>query len=88
MTSTHDPKYPSTEALLEQSAKRGARLALKELGLDDAHAPKDLNDLRQLLTSWRRVRHEAARIMVRVMVQLTLLAMVALATIVLWASGR
>lgn len=84
----HYPDPSSTEDLIERSARRGARLALKDLGLDDEHAPEDLRDLRQLLTSWWRIRREAMQIGLRLGVQLILIAMLAMATLVLWASGR
>ena len=86
LSEQHD--HESLDALIERSAKRGARLAMSELGLDDDQAPKDLRDLRQLLTSWRRVRREAFEIAMRLVVHLMLVAMVAMATVVLWASGR
>lgn len=41
------------EAMLDRAAKRGAAAALKELGLHDENAPKDLDELRSLLSSWR-----------------------------------
>lgn len=53
-----------------------------------ASAPQDLKDLRQLLTSWRRVRRETVQIAIRLGVQVMLLGMLAMATIVLWASGK
>ena len=86
LTEHHDE--PSLDMLIEKSAQRGARLALGELGLDDASAPQDLKDLRQLLTSWRRVRRETVQIAIRLGVQVMLLGMLAMATIVLWASGK
>ena len=44
------------EALLERSAKKGARAALEELGLHDDSAAKDIEDIRELLASWRETR--------------------------------
>ena len=41
------------EAMLDRAAKRGARAALEELGLHDQNAEKDLEEIRNLLTSWR-----------------------------------
>lgn len=86
LTEHHDEQ--SLDMLIEKSAQRGARLALGELGLDDASASQDLKDLRQLLTSWRRVRRETVQIAIRLGVQVMLLGMLAMATIVLWASGK
>ena len=86
LTEHHDEQ--SLDVLIEKPAQRGARLALGELGLDDASAPQDLKDFRQLLTSWRRVRRETVQIAIRLGVQVMLLGMLAMATIVLWASGK
>ena len=44
------------EALLDRAAKRGARAALEELGLHDETAAKDIEDIRELLASWRETR--------------------------------
>lgn len=44
------------EEMLDRAAKRGARAALNELGLNDDNAPKDLQELRGLLSSWRETR--------------------------------
>jgi hypothetical protein len=41
------------EAMLDRAAKKGARAALEELGLHDPNAEKDLEEIRNLLTSWR-----------------------------------
>jgi hypothetical protein len=41
------------EAMLDRAAKKGARAALEELGLHDHNAEKDLEEIRNLLTSWR-----------------------------------
>ena len=41
------------EAMLDRAAKKGARAALEELGRHDQNAEKDLEEIRNLLTSWR-----------------------------------
>jgi hypothetical protein len=41
------------EAMLDRAAKKGARAALEELGLHDQNAEKDLEEIRNLLSSWR-----------------------------------
>jgi hypothetical protein len=46
------------EAMLERAAQRGATEALKRLGLDDDTAPKDMAELRSLLSAWRDMRRE------------------------------
>ena len=44
------------EEILDRAARRGARAALQELGLHDESAPKDLEELRSLISSWRETR--------------------------------
>ena len=41
------------EAMLDRAAKKGAKAALEELGLHDQNAEKDLEEIRDLLASWR-----------------------------------
>ena len=41
------------EAMLDRAAKRGAREALHALGLHDDTAAKDIQEMRNLLDSWR-----------------------------------
>ena len=40
-------------ALVEESSQSGARRALGALGLDDAKARRDMDELRELLAAWR-----------------------------------
>ena len=44
------------ETILDRSAKRGAKLVLRELGLHDESAAEDLREVRNLLTTWRQTR--------------------------------
>jgi len=46
-------------AIVEEASELGAQRALAHLGLDDAHAPKDLSELRQLLRAWRDAKSSA-----------------------------
>lgn len=39
--------------LLDEAAQRGAKAALKEIGLDDEMAIHDIRDLRDLLEAWK-----------------------------------
>lgn len=48
--------HEELEAMLDRAAKRGARMALEELGLHDDNAPKDLEELRDILSAWRETR--------------------------------
>lgn len=54
------------EAMLDRAAKRGARAALEELGLHDEDAPKDLDELRGLLSAWRETRKTMVQTVVRI----------------------
>ncbi len=54
------------EAMLDRSAKRGARAALEELGLHDDTAEKDMHDIRELLSSWRETRKAVWLVVVRI----------------------
>ncbi len=44
------------ESMLDRSAKRGAKQALSSIGLHDATAAKDINDMRSLLDLYRDTR--------------------------------
>lgn len=44
------------DEIVEGAAKRGARLALSEIGLDDKNAVHDVGELRALLSAWRDAR--------------------------------
>lgn len=43
-------------ALVEEASELGAARALARIGLSDAHADKDIGELRQLLQAWRETR--------------------------------
>ena len=43
----------SLRALVEEASQAGARRALGALGLDDAKARRDMDELRELLAAWR-----------------------------------
>jgi hypothetical protein len=44
------------ESMLDCAAKRGAKQALSSIGLHDATAAKDINEMRDLLDVWRDTR--------------------------------
>ena len=73
--------------IIEKSARRGARNALAELGLEDAHAPRDLKDLRNLLTSWRKIRREAINTLVNLFVKALLIFMIAVLLVFFYVMG-
>lgn len=44
------------EDMLDRAAKRGAKAALREVGLHDDDARKDIQEMRSLLEAWRDTR--------------------------------
>ena len=44
------------EDMLDRAAKRGAKAALREVGLHDDEARKDIQEMRSLLEAWRDTR--------------------------------
>ena len=57
-------------ALAEESSQAGARRALASLGLDDARARRDMDELRELLSAWRDAKRSAWRAVVTWVVRL------------------
>ena len=53
------------EDMLERAAERGARRALKDVGLADADAIHDMHELRDLLDSWRSVKATVGQTILR-----------------------
>ena len=51
--------------MLHKAAKTGAQEALERLGLEDKTATKDLEDMRQLVLSWRNIQTEVGRTAIR-----------------------
>ena len=75
------------EAMLERSAKRGAREALKEVGLGDEKAGADIHEVRSLLVAWRSTKEAIWTQVVKMVVTLLLLAMAAGLAVTTWAYG-
>lgn len=48
-------------ALIEEASQAGAARALAALGLADAHAARDMADLRELLSAWRDAKASARK---------------------------
>lgn len=67
--------------LLDASAERGARRALKELGLSDEEAPKDLAELRGLLDAFRDAKRTAWHTIIKALTTLFLGALLIGATL-------
>ena len=59
-------------ALIEEASQAGARRALAQLGLDDARARRDMDELRELLGAWRDAKRSAWRAVVTWVVRLLL----------------
>ena len=54
------------EAMLDRAARRGAREALKSLGLQDDDAHKDLHEMRTLLEAYRDTKKSIWNTAVRI----------------------
>lgn len=54
------------KAMLEQAAERGAEQCLARLGIENGHAARDINELRDLLASWREARRAVWQTIVKV----------------------
>jgi len=50
----------TVRALVEEASEAGAARALGRLGLDDAKARRDMDELRELLQAWRDAKKGAA----------------------------
>ena len=74
-------------ALLKEAAREGARDALHELGLHDENAPKDVNDLRDLIRGWRDVRSSIISTITK-WVTTAILGLLALGAWSQWGSGK
>ncbi len=65
------------EQLLELAAERGARQALKDIGLDNGAAREDLRELRSLLGALRLARRTAWQTAVKIVTTAFVLALLA-----------
>ena len=64
-------------ALAEEASELGAERALKSLGLGDAQARRDMDELRELLQAWRDAKKSARGAVVTWMVRILLALLVA-----------
>jgi hypothetical protein len=46
-------------AIVEEASELGAQRTLASIGLDDARAPQDMSELRELLRAWRDAKASA-----------------------------
>lgn len=51
-------------AIVEEASEMGAKRMLAHIGLDDATAPQDVSELRELLQAWRDAKSSARRTVV------------------------
>jgi hypothetical protein len=63
------------EAMLERASEAGAKKALAAVGLHDEDAASDVHELRSLVDSFRDVRREAWRAIVKALTTLFLIAL-------------
>jgi Family of unknown function (DUF6127) len=49
------------QQMMDRASEVGARRALARLGLNDADAAKDMNELRELLSAWRDAKKSARK---------------------------
>ncbi|MFN3945179.1 MAG: DUF6127 family protein [Allosphingosinicella sp.] len=64
-------------ALIEEASEKGAERALGALGLTDATARRDMDELRQLLQAWRDAKKSAAQAVVAWTMRILLALLVA-----------
>lgn len=56
-------------AIVEETSELSAKRVLEKIGLSDAHAQDDLNELRELLSAWRDAKTSAWKAMVEWLVR-------------------
>jgi hypothetical protein len=62
-------------ALIEEASESGAERALGALGLRDATARRDMDELRELLQAWRDAKKSAVRAVIGWMMRIGLAAL-------------
>jgi hypothetical protein len=75
------------ERMLDRAAKKGAREALREVGLGDEHAGNDIHEVRSLLTAWRATKAAIWTQVVKMVVTLLLVSMAAGLALTAWVYG-
>jgi len=58
--------HDELEAMLDRAARRGAKEALRSIGLLDDDAHKDITEMRSLLEAWRDTRKSIWNTTIRV----------------------
>lgn len=69
--------YDEFEAMLERAAERGARHALREVGLDGEDAAHDIRELRDLLDAFNEAKKTAGLTIVKMLVTGLVMALLA-----------
>lgn len=59
--STQGSDLITLRAIVEEASELGAKRVLHRLSLDDASAPGDLDELRELLSAWRAAKASASK---------------------------
>ena len=67
--------YVILQAVIEEASRVGAGRALAALGLEDAKARRDMDDVRELLSTWRDVKRSAWQTVSRWVVRVLLAAL-------------
>lgn len=75
------------DRLLNEAAERGAESALRKIGLHDENASRDIQEVRDLLYSWRETKKEIANTIAKV-ITTAILAMIALGSWHYWSSPK
>lgn len=65
------------QRLIDDAAERGAEAALRKIGLHDENAGRDIQEVRDLLYSWRETKKTIAHTIAKV-ITTAILAMIAL----------
>lgn len=77
------------QQLIADAARAGATEALRRVGLDDASAGRDIEDLRSLLTGWRDLKRNLKRGVWRTLRDAVMrLLTLAILAVVLWFMGK
>jgi len=58
--------HDELEAMLDRAARRGAKEALRSIGLLDNDAHKDITEMRSLLEAWRDTRRSIWTTVIRI----------------------
>lgn len=63
------------EAMIDRAAKRGAKEALRDIGLSDESAYTDVKEIRGLLDAWRATKRTVGEVVTRVITTVILSAL-------------